>query len=92
MSDKLKEIDIRNGSYYFFDDIINVKRLDSNKIKIDEKPYKNILIYYFGYVMFKDLSYVAINSVNPLYLIINKISDYIEASNGNKHLGLVPTA
>ena len=26
MSDKLKEIDIRNGSYYFFDDIINVKR------------------------------------------------------------------
>ena len=66
MSDKLKEIDIRNGSYYFFDDIINVKRLDSNKIKTDEKPCKNIFIYYFGYVMVKDLSYVAINSVNPL--------------------------
>ena len=29
--------------YYFFDDTINVKNLDPNKIKIEEKSYKNIL-------------------------------------------------
>ena len=42
------------------------------------------------YVTVKDLSYVIINSVNPLYLIVNKIKWYIEESNGNKCLTLVP--
>ena len=31
------------------------------------------------------------NSLNPLYLIINKINGYIEKSNGNKYLTLVPS-
>ena len=39
----------------------------------------------------KDLSYATINSVNPLYRIINEINGYIEESNGNKNLTLVPT-
>ena len=39
----------------------------------------------------KDLSYLKINSVNPLYIIINKINKYIEESNGNKYLTLVAT-
>ena len=39
----------------------------------------------------KNLSYAKINSVNPLYLIINKINRYIEESNGNKYLTLVST-
>ena len=39
----------------------------------------------------KDLTYVIISSVNPLYLIINKIYGYIEESNGNEHLSLVLT-
>ena len=66
------------------------QNLDPNKIKIDEKLYKNILIYDTGYMTIKDLSYVEINSVNPLYLIINKINEYIEESNENKSLTLVP--
>ena len=36
--------------------MINIKNLDPNKIKKDEKAYKNILIYHIGYVMVKDLS------------------------------------
>ena len=39
----------------------------------------------------KNLSYAKINSVNPLYLIINKINSYIEETNGNKYLTLVST-
>ena len=39
----------------------------------------------------KDLKYVKINSVNPLYLIINKVNGYFEEINGNKYLTLVPT-
>ena len=39
----------------------------------------------------KDIRYVKLNSVNPLYLIIDKINGYTEESNGNKYLMLVPT-
>ena len=42
MSNKSKETDIKNRTYYFFDDMINTENLDPNKIKIDEKSYKNI--------------------------------------------------
>ena len=91
MSNKFKDIDIKNHTYYFFDDIINIKNFDPNKIKIDEKSYKTILIYYIGYVTIKDLQYVKINSVNILYLIINKVNGYLEESNKNKYFTLVPT-
>ena len=47
MSNKVKNTDIKNRTYYFFNDIIN-------NIKIDEKPYKKILIYYIGYLTIKD--------------------------------------
>ena len=46
MSKKVEDIDIRNRKYYFFNDISNTKKLDPNKIKINENSYKNILIYY----------------------------------------------
>ena len=49
MRNKVKDIDIKNCIYYFFNDIINIKNINSNNIKIDEKPYKDILIYYIGY-------------------------------------------
>ena len=62
---------------------------DSNKTKIDEKSYKNILIYYTGYVTIKDLKYVKINSINILYL--SKVNRYFEKLNKNKYLTLVPT-
>ena len=39
----------------------------------------------------KNLSYITVNRVNSLYLIINKVNEYNEESNGNKYLMLVPT-
>ena len=68
MSNTVKEIDINNRAYYFFNDIINIKYFDLNNIKIDEKPCKNILIYYIGYVTIKDSKSVKIYSANSLYL------------------------
>ena len=67
MSNKVKDISIKNRTYYFFNDIINIENFGSNNVKIDEKSYKNILIYYNGYVTIKE--YVKIYIVNPLYLI-----------------------
>ena len=45
MGNKVKDLDIKNRTYYFLNDIINIKTFDLNNIKIDKKLYKNILIY-----------------------------------------------
>ena len=91
MSNKAKDISIKNHTYYFLMILSIQKVLIQNNIKIDEKSYKNILIYYNEYVTIKDLKYVNINSVNPLNLIIKKVNGYFEEINGNKYLTLIPT-
>ena len=91
MSNIFKDINIRNHRHYFFDDIINIKDFDPTNIKIDEKSCKNTDIYYIAYVTIKDSKYVKINSVNPLYLMFNKMNGYVEEINENKYLTLVPT-
>ena len=58
--------------------MINTKNFDPNLLKIDKKSYKNIAIYYTGYITMKDSDYVKINSVNPLYLIIGEVDGYFE--------------
>ena len=73
MSNKFKDINIKNHKYYFFNDIINIKNFVPNNIKIHEKSYKNILVYYIGYVRIKDSKFVKINDVNLLYLIFSKV-------------------
>ena len=51
----IKEINIKNRTYYFFDDMSNIKDFDSNPLKTDKKSFKNIDIYYIGYITIKDL-------------------------------------
>ena len=60
---RVKEFNIKNCTYYFFDDTVNIKNLDPINIKIDKKPCKNVFIYYNGSM--------TPNNVKPLYLIIN---------------------
>ena len=91
MSNIVKDISMKSHIYYFFDDIINIKEFDPNNIKLDENSYKNILIYYIAYVTIKDSKYVKINSVNPLYLMFNKMNGYFEEINGNNYLTLFAT-
>ena len=90
MSDKIKDVSIKSRTYYFFDDI-NSENFDSNSIKIDEKSYKNILIFYIGFVTIKDSKYLKINSVHILYLIIYEVTGYFEEIKGIKYLTLLPT-
>ena len=87
----IKEVNIEHRTYYFFDYIINIKNFHSNLLKIDKTSYKIIDIYYIGYITVKDSDYVKINSVNPLYLIINEVDRYIEEISRNKYLTLVST-
>ena len=82
MSRKVKEINIKNRTCYFSNDVIDVENFDPNNIKIDEKSYKNVLIYYIGYAAIK--KYVKNYSVNHLYLIFRYMNGYFEEINGNK--------
>ena len=75
----IKEINIKNRTYYFYNDIIDIKTFDSNNLKLDEKTYKDLDIYNIGYVTKKKIGdCYDVNSVNPLYLRINNASEYIE--------------
>ena len=80
-----KQINIKNGTYYFFNDMINIKNFDSKLLKIDKKSCKNIDIYYIEYITMKSLrDCESIHSVNPLYFIVGKVDGYIEKGNGDK--------
>ena len=68
---------MKNCTYYFFDNMTNIKNFDRNKIMIDGKSYLNILIYYVGYV--------TRNSVKTLFLIIHKIKRYIGPADKNNN-------
>ena len=90
--ENIKQINIKNRTYYFFNDVINIKNFDLSLIKIGKKSYKNVGIYNIGYIAMKSISgYENINSVNPLYLIIGEVDGYIEENNGNKYLFFAST-
>ena len=86
---KVKQIEIKNRIYYFYNDIINIEELNSSLLKRDKKPYKDIDIYYIGYITIKTIDdYENIYSVNPLYQIIGKVDGHVEEKNksGNKEV------
>ena len=48
-NDELKEIDIKNRSCYYFDDIVKIENFNLDNILIDEKSYENIFVYNISY-------------------------------------------
>ena len=56
----IKQINIKSRTYYFFNDMINIKDFDPSLIKIDTKSYKNIGIFHIGYITKKVLVIVKI--------------------------------
>ena len=89
MKTSVKDINIKNRTYYFLNSTTYIENFDPNNIKLDEKLYKNILIYYIGYVTIK--KELKMYSINPLYLIFSKLNGYFEKINGNKYLTPVRT-
>ena len=86
---EIKQINIKNRTYYFCNDHINLKDFDARLLKFDKKDYNEINIYYIGYVTVKKIAnYNNINSVNPLYLMINEMTGHFEEKNENKYLVL----
>ena len=84
---EVKQINIKNWTYYFYNDIIDLKNFDARLLKVDKNSYKNHDIYYIGYIKIKKIDdYESIYCVNPLYLRIIHARGHIEEKNGNKYL------
>ena len=80
-------MNIKNQTYYIIYDIIDIRNFRSNLLKIDKRPYKDIDIYYIGYITIKKFGDCEkIHSVNPLYLIFHSASGYFKEKNGEKYL------
>ena len=86
---KIRQMNIKNWTYYFQKDQIDSKDFDAKLLKVDKKDYKDIDIYYIGYLTVKKVANCNnINSVNPLYLMINEMIGHFEEKNENKYLVL----
>ena len=55
---EVKQINIKNRTYYFYNDIIDLEKFDARLFKIDKKSYKDIGIYNIGYITKKKLMIV----------------------------------
>ena len=87
--EKVKQIDIKNRTYYFYNDQIKLKDFDAGLLKVDKKDQNKIDIYYIGYVTIKKIANCNnINSVKLLYLMINEMNGHFEEESGNKDLVL----
>ena len=84
---EIKQINIKNQTYFFYNDKINIKNFEPNLLKIDRKSYKNIGIYNIGSITMKKIyDYENIYSINSFYFVVNHANGYIEEKNGNKYL------
>ena len=81
---EVKQINIKNSTYYFYSDIIDLKNFDAKLLKIDKKQYKTLKFTTLDTLQLKKFD--DCENVNPLYLLIDHASGYIEEKNGNKYL------
>ena len=73
---KIRQINIKNRPYYFYNNQIDLKDFGASLLKVDKKE---IDVCYIGYVTFKEIANCNnINSVNPLYLMIDKMIGHSE--------------
>ena len=81
-----KQLNIKNRTYYFYNDLINTLNFETNDLKLDKKTWKDIDIYYIGYVDKNKPDDWKINNVNLLYLMFNKVFCIVGEEKGVKYL------
>ena len=67
---RLKEINIKNRTFYYFDDIIQVENVNFGNILLHVKSYENILVY--------DILYKTLTGTKPLRIRFDKKIDLLE--------------
>ena len=81
----IEQPNIKNRTYYFYNDLIDITNISNNKLKLDKKNVLGNDVYYIGYIATKKTQ-CHVFSVNPLYLMINKIKGHFEEVDGDKYL------
>ena len=76
----LKEINIKNCSCFYFDDLIKIEDLDFDNIQLDEKSYENILIY--------DFSCKTLIGAKPLRIKFDKVDGFVRVYDDYRYLVL----
>ena len=84
-----KQLNIKNRTYYFWNDLINIKNFDPALLKLDKNSSVGANIYCIGHVTNK--SEYNVNSVNPSHLVTGEIDGFIEEENGSKYLNIALT-
>ena len=80
----IRQLNIESRTYYFYNDLINIKDFNINNLKLDKKGVLGNDLHCIGYITKKPQWNV--NSVNPLYLMINRIKGHFEEVDGDKYL------
>ena len=80
----IRQLNIEDKTYYFYNDLIIIKNFNSNNLKLDKKGVLGNDVYHIGYITKK--TQWNVSSVNPLYLMINKIKGHFEEVDGDKYL------
>ena len=80
----IRQLNIEGRTYYFYNDLINIKNFNSNNLKLDKKNVLGNGVYSIGYITKKPQWNV--NTVNPLYLMSNRIKGHFEEVDGDKYL------
>ena len=85
---EIKQINIKNRIYYFYNDVIYLDEFDKSKIKVDKKKkikkINDIDIYYLGHEHKKKITECnEINSVNPLYLRVKDMKVQFKKGKGD---------
>ena len=80
----IRQLNIKGKTHYFYNDLINIKNFNINKLKLDKKDVLGNDVYFIGYITKKPQWHVF--SVNPLYLMINRVKGHFEEVDGDKYL------
>ena len=78
---EFKEIDIKNRTCYYFDDMIETEDFDFDNFLIDEKSYENIFVY--------NISCKILIGAKPLRISFNKVHRFIRVYDGTRYLVLL---
>ena len=79
-NDKSKDINIKNRTRYYFDDIIKIEDFNFGNILIDEKSYENVLVY--------SILYKTLIGAKPTRIRLDKVDGFVKVYDGTRYLVL----
>ena len=68
--EKVEDLNIKNQTYYYFDDIIDIRKFESNLLKIDKKSHRDFDIYYLITLQLKSLTIGMVIVIMKIFVVL----------------------